>query len=293
MIRSTSLRDTAVRYYYLTKPGIIYGNCLSAAAGFLLAASGTIDWRLFAALLIGMAFVIASGCVFNNHLDRSIDKKMERTRQRALVTGAISSRAAILYATLLGIAGFAILVAYTNTLTIAAGIVGILSYVVVYGVAKRRTAWGTVIGSIPGAMPITAGYLAVSGRLDGGAILLFLAMVCWQMPHFYAIAMYRLNDYRAAGLPVLPAKHGFHRTKIEILAYIAAYAIVCICLSLTGYTGWLFAIGMLATSGVWFWNGLTGIRSVNEVAWAKRMFRKSLLVLLVFSSLLATNWLLP
>lgn len=293
MIRIHQLRKKAGIYYRLAKPGIIYGNCLSAAAGFLLASRGSIDWLLFAALLAGMALVIASGCVLNNLIDSGIDSKMARTRQRALVTGEVNRNAAASYAITLAAAGFGLLVLFTNTLTVLAGLVGLVFYVAVYGAAKRRTAWATVIGSIPGAMPIVGGYLAVSGRLDTAAVLLFAAMALWQMPHFYAIAMYRLDDYRAAGVPVLPAQHGIRRTRLEILIYIAAFAAACALLSLTGYASPLFATAMITVSALWLRKGLASSKPHDNVAWAKRMFQFSLLVLLVFSLLLAVDWLLP
>jgi len=288
-----SFKTTARRYYYLTKPGIIYGNCMSAAAGFLLAAQGNIEWLLFAALLVGMALVIASGCVVNNYIDRGIDSKMDRTHKRALVTGRISGREALLYAGILCVTGFTILIAYTNWLTAVAGLIGLVFYVVVYGIAKRLTVWGTVIGSISGAVPITAGYLAVSDELDTGALLLFLIMACWQMPHFYAIAMYRLDDYKAAGIPVLPAVRGIRHAKLKIMAYVVGFAAACTALTLTGYTGVIFLTVMLSISAVWFWKGYIGYKTNTDFAWAKRMFHFSLIVLLVFSFLLSFDWLLP
>jgi protoheme IX farnesyltransferase len=118
-------------------------------------------------------------------------------------------------------------------------------------------------------------------------------MVCWQMPHFYSIGMYRLKDYEAAGLPILPAVRGARHTKLEIMAYIAAYAIICTSLTLTGCTGLVFLAGMLLASAAWFWQGYAGFKTDDDTVWAKRMFRLSLKVLLLFSLLQSFNWLLP
>ncbi|MDE2589744.1 MAG: heme o synthase, partial [Patescibacteria group bacterium] len=193
-------------YYLLTKPGIIYGNTITTVAGFLLASQGKIYFGLFMATLFGVSFVIASACVINNYLDRKIDKKMARTQKRALVTHAISPSHALVFATILGILGFLDLVVFTNGITFMIGLIGYIDYIVLYGLSKRKSIYGTLVGSISGATPIAAGYTAVTNRFDIAALLLFLIMVFWQMPHFYAIAIYRLKDYVAAGIPVLPAK---------------------------------------------------------------------------------------
>ncbi|HSH55271.1 MAG TPA: UbiA family prenyltransferase, partial [Candidatus Limnocylindrales bacterium] len=164
-------------YYQLTKPGIIYGNLLTAIGGFLYASEGRIDILLLLALAVGMSLVIASGCVFNNYLDRDIDAKMQRTQKRALVSAEISTQNALIYGAVLGISGAAILALYTNLTTLLLGIVGFVSYVGLYTYLKRRTIHGTLIGTIPGATPLIAGYTAVNGQLGLDALLLFLIMV--------------------------------------------------------------------------------------------------------------------
>jgi len=198
-------------YYRLTKPGIIYGNLLTAAAGFLFASKWHIVPGLFAATLAGTSLVIAAACVYNNYIDRNIDKRMARTKKRALVQGTISGKHALIFATMLGVLGFALLLAYTNTLVTVIGVIAFIDYVVLYGISKRRSVYGTIVGSISGAAPIVAGYVAVTNQFDLGALLLFFILVYWQMPHFYGIAMYRFDDYKAAGIPVLPVQKGMAR----------------------------------------------------------------------------------
>ncbi|HVI60940.1 MAG TPA: heme o synthase, partial [Candidatus Saccharimonadales bacterium] len=187
--------------YWLTKPGIIYGNALTATGGFLLAAKWQIDLSLFAATIGGTCLVIASACVINNYIDRGIDKQMARTQRRATVTGKISGPWAIIYGLALGISGFALLVLFTNALVALIGLAAYIDYIVLYGVSKRASVHGTLVGSIAGAAPPVAGYCAVTGRLDLGALIIFLIMVCWQMVHFYAIAIRRADEYRAAKIP--------------------------------------------------------------------------------------------
>ena len=268
-------------YYQLTKPGIIRGNAVPAVAGFFLASRGNVSYLLLLETLVGISLVIASACVFNNYIDRDIDRKMARTKNRALATGAISKRSALTYAIVLGLIGFTVLAVYTNWLTVVGGIAGLFFYVVVYGYAKRRSVHGTLVGSISGAMPPAAGYIAVSDHLSASAINLFLILVFWQMPHFYAIATYRRDDYKAAGLPVLPVVKGIAVAKRDILLYILAFGVVAVSLSFFAHTGPLYFIVAVVLTLFWFISGLRGFGAKDDNRWARKMFGISLLVLLV------------
>jgi heme o synthase len=277
----------------LTKPGIIAGNVMTAAAGFLLASKGDIDGWLLGATLAGIALVIGSACVFNNYIDRGIDRKMARTKQRALVSGKIAAPPALAFASLLGMTGFALLVLTTNALTVLLGVIAITVYVVLYGLAKRRSVLGTLVGSIAGALPPMAGYTAVTGRLDAAAVLLFLILVCWQMPHFYAIALNRLSDYTAAGLPVLPVKKGQARTRLEILLYLHAFIIASAFLTLLGYTGLVYLAIMLFAGLGWLHLAAKGWLNTAKKEWPRDMFLFSLVVIMLFSILLSLESWLP
>lgn len=280
-------------YYQLTKPGIIRGNLLTAAAGFLLAAGQSVNLVLLAALLAGTALIIASACVFNNYIDRGIDARMARTKDRALVSGAISGRNALIFASLLGLIGVYILAVFTNYLTLLIGLFGFVSYVVVYGYAKRKTWWGTLVGAVPGATPIIAGYVAVTGRLDLAAFLLFLILVTWQMAHFYAIATYRLKDYKQAAIPVLPAVKGVRNTQIQISLYALLFFIATIGLYVFGYTGYVYLVIMTVVSLAWLRLAILGCRATDVTKWAKGVFLFSLVVIAVFSLLLGLEAWLP
>lgn len=280
-------------YLWLTKPGIIVGNIITAMGGFLLASRADVDWWLLAATLAGTTLVIASGCVFNNYIDRHIDALMARTQNRALARGRISALHALAYATLLGILGFLLLAVFTNALTVVVGLVGLFCYVVVYGFWKRRSTLGTVVGSISGATPVLAGYVAVRGDIDTGALLVFLILVLWQMPHFYAIAMYRFNDYAAAGLPVLPVKRGTGRTKLYILLYIAAFIAAASLLTTYSYTGVTYLLVVSTFGFMWLWEAVKGAKAKDNVLWAHDMYRFSLRVIMVFSIMISVDALLP
>ncbi len=280
-------------YYYLAKPGIVYGNAITAAAGFLFASAGHISLSLFVAMLAGISLVMGSACAFNNYIDRDIDKKMARTKKRALVRGSISNRNALIYASALSLAGFSLL-ALTNLLTLIIAATGFVVYVVWYGFEKRRSPYGTLVGSISGAVPPVVGYCAVTNTFDTGALILFLILTCWQMPHFYAIALHRLNDYKAAGIPVLPLAKGIVRTKTTMLIYILAFMCAASLLAMFGYAGYTYLIIMIFMSVWWLRLCVQGFRpKVDQKTWAREQFMFSLVVLLTFSAMISIDFLLP
>jgi protoheme IX farnesyltransferase len=244
-------------------------------------------------MLVGLSLIIGSACVFNNYIDRDIDKKMARTKKRATVTGEVSTLAVLLYGTILGILGSIILGVWTNYLTLAVALVGWFSYVVLYGYFKRRSTLGTVVGSISGAVPPVVGYCAFTDKLDGGALILFLILVFWQMPHFYAIAIYRLKDYAQAKIPVLPAKKGIKTTKIEMLLYLIGFVLAVATLKIFDYTGYTYLIVMLVLSLYWLWQGIGGFKTSDDNLWAKKMFFTSLIIISAFSVVLVLNPWLP
>lgn len=248
---------------------------------------------MFAGALFGTCLVIAAACVFNNYIDRGIDKKMARTKKRPSVTGKVPVTTGVLYACILAIGGFGLLLAYVNGLVALIGLIAFVDYIVLYGVTKRRTVHGTLVGSIAGATPPVAGYCAVTGHLDFGVLIIFLIMVCWQMVHFYAIAIRRSKDYKAAGIPVLPLVKGVRYTKVQMILYTIAFTLAVIDLSLRGYTGWVFAVVMGGIGLFWLYKGLTSFDTKNNVLWAKNMFLFSLIVLLSFSVMLSIGSILP
>jgi protoheme IX farnesyltransferase len=280
-------------YYLLTKPGIIRGNAITLAAGFFLASNKDVDLWLLFAVLGGSSLIIASGCVFNNYIDRDIDRKMTRTKQRALVLGKISGSNALFFATMLGVAGFATLYLWTNNLTVLVGIIGLFSYVVLYGVCKRKSIYGTLVGSISGAVPPVAGYTAVTGEIDAVAVILFFILVFWQMPHFYSIALYRKADYAAAGLPVLPVIKSARTTALHILIYIVLFIMASTALTIYGYSGYIYLGCMLVAGLFWLGYGLKGLKTTNPTSWARKMFFISLLIITLQSVLISSDALLP
>ncbi|KAF3362727.1 Protoheme IX farnesyltransferase [Chlamydiales bacterium STE3] len=269
-----------INYYLLTKPGIILGNLITVAAGFLLASKGHFDGALFLGTLFGLGFIIASGCVFNNCMDRGIDKKMMRTQGRALVKGSISLKEAIVFGLCLGLIGVFLLIVYTNPLTVAIACMGFFVYVFIYSLWKSHTIYGTAIGSIAGAVPPVVGYCAVSAHFDTGAFILFLMLIFWQMPHFFAIALSHLEDYALAGIPVLPLKKGILRTKIHMALYIIGFILTSAMLTLFHYTGYLYLAATLGLGTLWLIQAIAGFAKEDFKQWGYRMFCLSLVLIL-------------
>lgn len=273
------MKERLRAYYLITKPGIVKGNALHALAGALFASTPNIAWKQLVGVLLGTSLVIASACVANNYMDRSIDARMKRTKSRPSVTGLISVRSAMIYTGVLLILGLLILYATTNLIVIAIGLIAYVLYVFVYGWAKRTTIHSTVIGAIPGALPAMAGYVAVSGQLGTGAWLIFLLIFAWQMPHFYAISVFRKEDYKAAKLPVLGAIKSITSVKHHILAYMLLYAVV-IALLITSQTVGAPA-GLLLLAGAVYWVATYYKKAASAEAWARSLFGASLVLSIV------------
>ncbi len=274
-------------YFLLTKPGIIFGNVITASGGFFLASKGQIDFELFFATLLGLSLIMASACVFNNYIDRKMDRKMRRTQHRVLVKGLLPIRNVILFAILLFFLGTFLLAFLTHLLALITALLGFFIYVVIYSFSKYRSVHATLIGSIAGAVPVVVGYLAASFSFDIGAFILFVMMATWQMPHFFSIAMYRIEDYAAASIPVLPLKKGTYATKVQMLFYILAFMSASLMLTVFGYAKYPYLIIMALLSFIWLWLCLKGFSCDNESVWARQMFRFSLIVVTMFSFMIS------
>lgn len=279
-------------FYYLSKPGIIGGNLFLAIAGFLLASNGHVKWGLFIKTIVAIALVIASAAALNNIFDRDIDANMKRTKKRAMVAGRLSDAQAYAYVLITGVAGFILLALSTNLLTVVVGAIGYIDYTWLYTRIKRRTSGGALVGSISGATPAVAGFTAVSGSMSLGAWLIGIVFVVWQMPHFYSIAIYRLREYKKAGIPVLPLKIGVKATKQRIISYIWLFTFAVIILGLSGYGGFVYLLVALASGALWLWTGLKDYDTASDQAWARSMFGMSLIVVVITCLNIAlANWL--
>jgi len=192
-------------YVALTKPRIIELLLVTTVPAMMLAAQGWPTWTLLLATLVGGTLAAGAANVFNCYYDRDIDKLMHRTQRRPLPAGAISPRAALVFGIVLSVTSI-VLLALTTTLLAAALAAGaIFYYAVLYTVvAKRHTRRSTELGGVPGAAPVLIGWAAVTGSLDWPPLVFFAVVFCWQMPHFWALAMRFREDYARAGVPMLP-----------------------------------------------------------------------------------------
>ncbi|MBQ4862533.1 heme o synthase [Pseudoalteromonas sp. MMG013] len=276
-------------FLVLTKPGIIMGNLIATVAGYFLAAQGDFQLVTLLAVCIGTSAVIASGCVFNNVIDQDIDKLMQRTQNRALVKKVITSNGALLYATLLGAIGFGTLGYFTTGMAVLFAVIGFAVYVGLYSLHyKRKSVYGTLIGSISGACPPVIGYCAVTAQFDVGALVILLTFCLWQIPHSYAIAIYRFEDYKAANIPVLPLVNGIESARKHMVAYIVAFTLMALALFVFNYVGTLYAVSTLLIGVVWLAITIVDFGRYEQHIWAKRVFLVSILAitsLSVFMSL--------
>lgn len=269
-----------MKYLSLVKPGILVGNGVTLLGGYFLAIHGwnqSFSGVLLLLVLLGMSLVIASGCVLNNFIDRDIDVLMRRTCHRPSVLGLVSLRQGLWYAGFLGVSGFVILYWWVRPIAAYAALFGFCIYVLAYSLwFKRHSVWGTAIGGVAGAMPPVVGYCAVTGLIDSGALWIFALLFCWQIPHSYAIAIYRKLDYEAASIPVLPVRSGIVVTKAWMLFFVVACAVSAFMLFFIGMMGTVYlALSMLA-SVVWCGFSVWGYWVVDEVRWARRMFLMSI-----------------
>lgn len=258
-------------------------------AGFFLASKGNIDFGLLVAVLLGLACIIGAASASNNYIDQKIDKKMARTKNRALVSGLVSRQSVIILIILLGLIGMLVLCLLTNFLTLSLALLGYFLYVVVYGIYKRRSVHGTLVGSLSGAIPPLVGYCAVTNHLDGATLILFLILIFWQMPHFYAIAMYRSKDYAAASIPVLPVVKGLFITKIQITLYVIAFTAAALALTIFGYTGYIYAVIATGLGVTWLLFAIKGFKTTNNNSWARKMFLFSLIVITVLCTTISVE----
>ncbi|WP_181348952.1 heme o synthase [Thalassobacillus sp. CUG 92003] len=262
----------------LIKVGIINSNLMTAFAGFWLAvhfsAVNFVDvWPVFILTMLGTALIIAGGCILNNWYDRDIDHIMSRTQNRPTVTGSIALSHILIMGIVVSASGFITLL-FTTPQAALLGAFGWFVYVFLYTMwSKRKYTINTVIGSFSGAVPPLIGWAAVAPALQLEAFILFLIMFIWQTPHFLALAMKKKDEYKAAGVPMLPVVHGFDITKRQIVIYVACLLPLPIYLASLG-TVFLIVAGLLSIG--WLALGIAGFFMKDDIKWATWMFVYSL-----------------
>lgn len=218
---------------------------------------------------------------------------MERTKNRASARGLVSGLFMIFYAGLLGTLGTVVLGFFTNILTMYIAWIGLFFYVVLYSLYfKRNSVYGTLIGSVSGAVPPVVGYCAATNSFDLGAMILFLILCFWQMPHSYAIAIYRFTDYAAAKIPVLPVKKNIKITKISMLIYTVLFVLAVFALYIFNYANWIYLVIGFGISLYWLYLVIKGFKIkskeyTDNIPWAKKVFLFSIINITVLSVVMA------
>jgi len=260
-------------FVQLAKPGIIFSNSITAFGGFWVASGWHVNWLQMLYTMIGTALVMASGCVLNNYLDRDMDTKMARTQNRATATGKLPAQVVLWYGIILGIIGVSGLWLLVNPMAALLGMLGLFLYVWVYTAwFKRTSVWSTFVGSFSGAVPPVIGYCAVRQDIDAGALILFGIMFLWQPPHFWALGIRRVEEYRAAGFPLLPVVKGSYITKMAMMRYVVLIVPVSLLLYVYGYVNVIYFYAAALMGLYWVFLCLKGFKAEDEVQWAKKMF---------------------
>lgn len=230
----------------LTKPRVVALMILTSVIGMLLAAPGVPGWEVLLYGNLGIALLAGAAAVVNHVVDQKIDTVMARTRKRPVATGKIAPVDALLFATLLACVGMVVLMWQVNALTAWLTLASLVGYAGVYTLfLKRATPQNITIGGLAGAMPPLLGWTAVTGQVEGHALLLVLIIFAWTPPHFWALAIHRKEEYAKAGIPMLPVTHGNHYTELHILLYTFMLLAVSLLPFVTGMSGGIYLIGAL------------------------------------------------
>jgi heme o synthase len=283
---------SASQYIALTKPRITLMTVFCAFIGMLLASrDGTITWQVLVFGNLGIGLLAAAGFTVNCLVERGIDARMARTRARPAARGDVSNVGATVWAIALGCAGAWLLLQFANPLTMWLTVATFVGYAIVYTlILKPATPQNIVIGGASGAMPPLLGWAAVTNEVTAPALILFLIIFIWTPPHFWALALYRIEDYKKSGLPMLPVTHGPEFTKLNIWLY----TILLVAISLVPYlirmSGWIYLISAIVLGGIFlYWAWMIWKHYSDQIA--RTTFRYSLWYLGgIFAALLVDHY---
>lgn len=269
-------------YLELTKPRVVALMILTAIIGMLLARPGVPSWSVLIFGNLGIALLAAAAAVVNHVVDKRIDLTMARTRKRPVATGRLNTTEALAFAMTLGLAGMLVLVIQINMLTAWLTLASLIGYAVIYTLfLKRATPQNIVIGGLAGAMPPLLGWTSVTGQIEANALLLVLIIFAWTPPHFWALAIYRKEEYAKAGIPMLPVTHGNRFTELHMILYTLVMLAASVMPFVTGMSGLLYLVGA-ALLGFWFlqYTVRLWLRDDRRIAMATFKFSITYLMLL-------------
>jgi len=280
-------------YYELTKPRVVMLIVFTAVVGMFLAVPG---WPPLGALVfgtLGIGLASSSAAVFNHVLDHRTDILMLRTRGRPLPQGKLTEKAALTFATIIGVVSMAILGFLVNPLTAALTFGSLIGYAVIYTVfLKRATPQNIVIGGAAGAAPPILGWTAVTNEIHSSALLLFLIIFVWTPPHFWSLAIARKDEYEKVGIPMLPVTHGEEYTRLSILLYTVLLVIITVIPYLTGMSGLIYLATALVSGGIFLHYAIQMRRRPDIADLPMRTFKFSITYLgVLFAALLIDHYL--
>ena len=280
------------QFLSLTKPRVVSLIVFCAVIGMFLATPGMVPPKLLLAATVGIWLVAGAAAAVNCLVEWKIDAVMMRTRARPLPSGEISSPQTLAFAGAIGVAGLWILYTLVNPLTMWLTLGTFIGYAVIYTVLlKPMTPQNIVIGGASGAMPPVLGWAAVTGDIAAEALLLFLIIFAWTPPHFWALALYRTEDFAKAGLPMLPVTHGHRFTRLYILLYTLILFASALLPFAYGMSGWIYLVAALGLNGMFLAYAVRLYARYSD-ALARRTFRYSIAYLaLLFAALLLDHYL--
>ena len=279
------------QYYSLTKPRVVRLIVFCAVIGMLMAEPGWPDWRRVCAATVGIWLVASAAAAFNCLVERQVDARMHRTAWRPTVRGQLSPRQALVFSALLCGAGGVLLCSEVNALTMALTLATFVGYAVIYTVVlKPLTPQNIVIGGASGAMPPLLGWAAIRDDVAAPAVLMWLIIFLWTPPHFWTLALYRLDDYRRAGIPMLPVTHGTLSTRRHIVAYTILLFVSSLLPVASGMSGPIYLIAAVVLGLVFVLKARRLLHDYSDDR-ARRTFRFSIVYLaLLFLALLVDHY---
>ena len=268
------------QYYQLCKPKVVLLIVFTAIVGMLLSTPGALPADTFFAATIGIALASASGAALNHWVDQRIDCVMERTQNRPLPRGELTSCSALVFALGMAVISMVILLAFVNTLTALLTLTSLVGYAVIYTMfLKRTTPQNIVLGGAAGAAPPLLGWAAMTGEVNTEALLLFLIIFVWTPPHFWALAIKRKDEYARAGLPMLPVTHGVVFTKLHILLYTLMLISVTLMPFVIYMTGLIYLAGAVALGVGFLYHAIKLYNTGNSDQHAMKTFGYSIFYL--------------
>jgi heme o synthase len=286
---------TAFRQYWpLTKPKVVALIVFTALVGMLLSVPGLPPWEALVFGNLGIWLAAASAAAINHLIDQRIDALMARTQHRPLPTGQLAGWQVLVFALVLGGASMLILGLLVNVLTAVLTFASLIGYAVVYtAYLKRATPQNIVIGGAAGAAPPVLGWAAATGEVHPYALLLFLIIFIWTPPHFWALAIFRREDYARAGVPMLPVTHGVEYTRLQVLLYTLLLIAATLLPWVTGMSGSFYVGGALVLNAVFLYYALRLMKPPGE-RFAMEVFNYSIVYLMaLFAFLLIDHYLAP